>query len=74
MRMDTPRVPPLAPEAMDEETRARFGDGPILAIFRTLAHHPIERHLRRRLPARRSDLAQLAHLALVIGTLFHGGI
>jgi len=40
MRMDTPRVPPLAPEDMDEETRARFGDGPILAIFRTLAHHP----------------------------------
>ncbi|MCS5637821.1 MAG: carboxymuconolactone decarboxylase family protein [Myxococcota bacterium] len=38
--MDTPRVAPLAPEEMDDETRARFGDGPILAIFRTLAHHP----------------------------------
>ena len=40
MRLDTPRVAPLAPEEMDDETRARFGDGPILGIFRTLAHHP----------------------------------
>lgn len=40
MRLDTPRLPPLEPEAMDPELRARFGDGPLLNIFRTLAHHP----------------------------------
>jgi alkylhydroperoxidase family enzyme len=33
-------VEPLTPEQMDPETRARFGDGPLLNIFRTLAHHP----------------------------------
>lgn len=40
MRLEKPRLDPLDPEAMDEELRSRFGDGPILNIFRTLAHHP----------------------------------
>ena len=40
MHLDTPRVAPLAPEALDAETRARFGSGPILNIFLTLANHP----------------------------------
>jgi 4-carboxymuconolactone decarboxylase len=40
MRLEKPRVEPLAAEEMDPETRARFGDGPLLNIFRTLAHHP----------------------------------
>ena len=40
MRLSKPRVEPLEPEAMDPEVRAAFGDGPILNIFRTLAHHP----------------------------------
>jgi 4-carboxymuconolactone decarboxylase len=40
MRLEKPRVEPLAPEEMDPDTRARFGDGPLLNIFRTLAHHP----------------------------------
>jgi 4-carboxymuconolactone decarboxylase len=40
MRLDKPRVPPLADDEIDEETRARFGDAPLLNIFRTLAHHP----------------------------------
>jgi len=40
MRLSKPRVEPLAPEAMDPEIREPFGDGPILNIFRTLAHHP----------------------------------
>jgi alkylhydroperoxidase family enzyme len=33
-------VPPLADSEIDPELRARFGDGPILNIFRTLANHP----------------------------------
>ena len=40
MRLDTPRLPPLDPEDMEEKLRANLGDGPILNIFRTLAHHP----------------------------------
>ncbi len=40
MRLDTPRLEPLDVEEMDPELRVRFGDGPILNIFRTLAHHP----------------------------------
>ncbi|MCP3985114.1 MAG: carboxymuconolactone decarboxylase family protein [bacterium] len=40
MRLDTPRVPPLDPSEMDEKLRERFGDRPILNIFRTLAQHP----------------------------------
>ena len=40
MRLDKPRVAPLADEQLDTETRERFGKGPILNIFRTLANHP----------------------------------
>jgi alkylhydroperoxidase family enzyme len=40
MRLDKPRVQPLEPEQMDPELREAFGTGPILKIFRTLAHHP----------------------------------
>ncbi len=37
MRLDTPRLAPLAPDQIDPELR--LGDTP-LNIFRTLAHHP----------------------------------
>jgi alkylhydroperoxidase family enzyme len=40
MRLDKPRVAPLENDQLDPELRARFGDGPILNIFRTLANHP----------------------------------
>jgi alkylhydroperoxidase family enzyme len=40
MRLDKPRIAPLAPEQIDAETRERLGTGPLLNIFRTLAHHP----------------------------------
>ena len=40
MRLATPRLAPLADEQIDPEIRARFGAGPLLNIFRTLAHHP----------------------------------
>jgi len=40
MRLEKPRLSPLGDDEIDSETRARFGDGPILNIFRTLAHHP----------------------------------
>jgi len=40
VRMKTPRVTPLALEELDPQTRARFGQGPVLRIFRTLARHP----------------------------------
>jgi alkylhydroperoxidase family enzyme len=40
MRIDKPRVSPLGDDALDEETRSRFGGGPVLNIFRTLARHP----------------------------------
>jgi alkylhydroperoxidase family enzyme len=40
MRLDKPRVPPLADEEIDPEIRQRIFQGPILNIFRTLAHHP----------------------------------
>ena len=40
MRLEKPRVAPLADADIDPELRVRFGDGPILNIFRTLAHHP----------------------------------
>jgi alkylhydroperoxidase family enzyme len=40
MRLEKARVEPLSPEEMDEDTRARLGDRPVLNIFRTLAHHP----------------------------------
>ena len=40
MRLTTPRVDPLEPAEIDPEIRSAFGDGPMLNIFRTLAHHP----------------------------------
>jgi alkylhydroperoxidase family enzyme len=40
VRLDKPRVPPLADAQLDPELSARFGSGPILNIFRTLANHP----------------------------------
>jgi alkylhydroperoxidase family enzyme len=40
MRLDQPRLAPLSDDAIDAETRQRFGDGPMLNIFRTIAHHP----------------------------------
>ncbi len=40
MRLDTPRLEPLATDRIDPEIRKRLGEGPILNIFRTLAHHP----------------------------------
>ena len=46
-RLQVPRVAPLADDEMDAETRALLGAtsgdlrrGPILNIFRTIAHHP----------------------------------
>jgi 4-carboxymuconolactone decarboxylase len=45
MRIDKPRVAPLADDQIEPEIRERIGAGPvgrgaILNIFRTLAHHP----------------------------------
>jgi alkylhydroperoxidase family enzyme len=40
MRLEKPRLDPLDLEEIDSDTRSRFGDGKILNIFRTLAHHP----------------------------------
>ncbi|MCG8588860.1 MAG: carboxymuconolactone decarboxylase family protein [Proteobacteria bacterium] len=40
MRLNEPRIAPLAPEDIDPETRSRLGDGPLLNIFATLSHHP----------------------------------
>ncbi len=40
MRLEKPRVDPLSDEQLDPEIRERFGDGPVLNIFRTLANHP----------------------------------
>ena len=40
MRLSTPRVPPLADDQITPEIRERIFGGPILNIFRTLAHHP----------------------------------
>jgi alkylhydroperoxidase family enzyme len=40
MRLDKPRVDPLDVGDFDPEIRSTFGDGPVLNIFRTLAHHP----------------------------------
>lgn len=40
MRLATPRLEPLPEEAIDPELRERLGPGPMLHIFRTLAHHP----------------------------------
>jgi len=69
MRLEKPRLEPLAPERIDPEIRERLGDGPLLNIFRTLAHHPklMKRWLvfgshvlgRSSLPARDRELAIL---------------
>ena len=40
MRLAKPRIAPLADAQLDPELRVRFGNGPILNIFRTLANHP----------------------------------
>lgn len=40
MRLDKPRLDPLSIDEIDGDIRKRFGDGKILNIFRTLAHHP----------------------------------
>ena len=40
MRLDKPRVAPLADDQLEPELRVRFGQGPVLNIFRTLANHP----------------------------------
>ncbi len=40
MRLEKPRLAPLDPDEIDPEIRERFGNGPILNIFRTLAHYP----------------------------------
>jgi alkylhydroperoxidase family enzyme len=40
MRPAKPRLEPLPLEEIDPDTRERFGGGPMLNIFRTLAHHP----------------------------------
>ena len=75
-RLHAPRVAPLADDEMDAETRALLGAvsgdvrrGPILNIFRTLAHHPklLKRWMvfgahvlaKSTLPARERELAIL---------------
>ncbi len=40
MRLDEPRLSPLALEDFSDEIRERFGSEPPLNIFRPLAHHP----------------------------------
>jgi alkylhydroperoxidase family enzyme len=40
MRLSAPRLAPLSDDELPEEVRERFGRGPMLNIFRTLAHHP----------------------------------
>src|SRR5262245_25265334 len=78
MRLDKPRVAPLAVDEIDPELRVRFGDGPVLNIFRTLANHPglMKRWLvfgnhvlsKSTLPARQREL-----LILRIGWLCQAG-
>ena len=78
MRLDKPRVAPLALDRIPEELRVRFGDGPVLNIFRTLANHPglMKRWLvfgnhvlsKSTLPAREREL-----LILRIGWLCRAG-
>jgi alkylhydroperoxidase family enzyme len=75
-RLQSPRVPPRADAEIDADTRALLGatsdgvrSGPILNIFRTLAHHPklLKRWLvfgghvlcKSTLPARERELAIL---------------
>lgn len=69
MRLEKPRVAPLADAEIDPELRERFGSGPILNIFRTLANHPalMKRWLvfgnhvlaKSTLPAREREIAIL---------------
>ena len=40
MRLEKSRLAPLELDEIDPEIRNQFGDGPILNIFRTLAHYP----------------------------------
>jgi alkylhydroperoxidase family enzyme len=40
MRLEKPRLAPLERDEFPEEVEGLFGDGPVLNIFRTLAHHP----------------------------------
>jgi alkylhydroperoxidase family enzyme len=78
VRLDKPRVPPLADEQIEPEIRERFGSGPVLNIFRTLANHPalMKRWLvfgnhvlaKSTLPAREREL-----LILRIGWLCRSG-
>jgi alkylhydroperoxidase family enzyme len=69
VRLEKPRVAPLADAEIDPELRERFGSGPILNIFRTLANHPalMKRWLvfgnhvlaKSTLPAREREIAIL---------------
>ena len=69
MRLEKPRVTPLADDRIDPEIRERLGKGPLLNIFRTLAHHPglLKRWLvfgnhvlgKSTLPAREREIAIL---------------
>jgi 4-carboxymuconolactone decarboxylase len=69
MRLATPRVAPLPIDEIDPEIREKFGTGPVLNIFRTLANHPklMKRWLvfgnhvlgRSTLPARERELVIL---------------
>ncbi len=69
MRLEKPRLEPLPVDRIDPELRERLGPGPVLNIFRTLAHHPklMKRWLvfgshvlaRSSLPARDRELAIL---------------
>jgi alkylhydroperoxidase family enzyme len=40
MRLEKPRVAPLTDDQLDPDVREQLGGGPLLNIFRTLAHHP----------------------------------
>jgi len=78
VRLDRPRVPPLPEDQLDPELRVRFGSGPILNIFRTLANHaPLAKRwtvfanhvlARSTLPAREREI-----LILRIGWLCRSG-
>ncbi|MAE95876.1 MAG: carboxymuconolactone decarboxylase [Deltaproteobacteria bacterium] len=40
MRLSEPRLAPLGDEQLPDQVKEVFREGPILNIFRTLAHHP----------------------------------
>lgn len=40
MRLEEPRLTPLGDDELPDDVKKMFGDGPVLNIFRTLAHHP----------------------------------